>query len=140
MSKIFFEFCSKTLFRTPGDDSCYRHHAGYEEFANQVRDGIERGLNNDIYTYSRRPGTVTNGALRRKDQFRVWFTNIFDVWYQDVTEASDWGTRKCLTDNFPYDSPGNLDKECVPNAQVKCQSLAVSMHTLRSALVYPCIL
>ena len=86
-----------------------------------------QGLNNDIYTYSRRPGTVTNGAIQRRAQFNMWFTNIFDVWYQDVTEASNAGTRACLTDNFPYDSPGNLDKECVPNVYINDVTLQYTL-------------
>ena len=50
---------------------------------------------------------------QRSEQFKRWFVNIFDGWYQDVTQSSEAGTRRCLTDNFPYDSPGRLDKESV---------------------------
>lgn len=54
---------------------------------------------------------MTNTARRRVAQFKKWFTRIFDVWYVDVTEAGPYNDRReCLTDNFPYDSPGNLDK------------------------------
>ena len=104
---------STTSSSPTDDESCSEHHNGYEEFANQVRSGIERALNNDIQDFSRRPGTVTRAAGYRKNQFERWFVNIFGAWYQDVTEASDSGSRKCLTDNFPYDSPGNLNKENV---------------------------
>ena len=100
-------------FRTTTTDSCSDHHSGYEEFGNLVRSGIEQGLENDILTLSKVPNTVTDKARRRKEQFQRWFVNIFDIWYRDVTEASNGKARKCLTDNFPYDSPGNLDKESV---------------------------
>ena len=50
-------------------------------------------------------------------QFQRWFVNMFNVWYVDVTEAGPAKDRRqCLTDNFPYDSPGNLDKESVPKS------------------------
>ena len=79
-----------------------------------MRSGIEQGLNNDILDFSKQPGIVTERARRRVAQFQRWFTRIFDVWYVDVTEAGpNSDRRECLTDNFPYDSPGNLDKESV---------------------------
>ena len=61
-------------------------------------------------TFSSKPNEVTDKARRRKEQFQRWFVRIFDIWYIDVTEASKKDARECLTDNFPYDSPGNLDK------------------------------
>ena len=94
-------------------DSCSQHHNGYQEFGDRIKRGIEQGLTNDMRTYSRRPGWETFGAKRRRDQFKRWFVNILNGWYQDVTQSSESGTRRCLTDNFPYDSPGNLDKERV---------------------------
>ena len=94
-------------------NSCSETHDGYEEFGNQVRSAIELGVANDIYYFSRKPGVITQAARNRVDQFSRWFVNIFDVWYTDVTEASKTNNRKCLTDNFPYDSPGNVDKESV---------------------------
>ena len=122
-------FSLKSFFNNSlSDDSCSAHHAGYEEFGNQVRSGIQRGFNNDIQDFSRQPGEVTNEAIRRVTQFQRWFTNIFNVWYIDVTEAGPANDRRlCLTDNFPYDSPGNLDKESVSKV-VLTQSLKV-VHT-----------
>ena len=73
----------------PSDESCSEQHSGYEEFGNLVRSGIERGLNNDINEFSQKPGTVTAASSRRVEQFRRWFVRIFDVWYTDVTEASE---------------------------------------------------
>ena len=92
---------------------CSEQHNGYEEFANQVRSGIKRGLNNDIFDFSKRPGIPTTAARRRVTQFQNNFIRIFNAWYKDVTEASQKNQRKCLTDNFPYDSPGNLSKDSV---------------------------
>ena len=106
-------YSTEMIFRTTTAGTCSEHHTGYEEFGNRVRGGIEQALENDILTFLRKPGAVTDAARRRKDQFQRWFVKIFDVWYTDVTEASDAEARECLTDNFPYDSPGNLDKECV---------------------------
>ena len=62
---------------------------------------------------------MTDAARRRKEQFQRWFVRIFDIWYTDVTEASGAKARECLTDNFPYDSPGKLDKENVFKFQLK---------------------
>ena len=104
---------SMNIVATECPDSCSEHHSGYEEFGDRVRNGIERGLNNDIQEFSRKADTVTPGAARRVTQFKRWLINIFDSWYDDVTQASVEESRKCLTDNFPYDSPGNLDKESV---------------------------
>ena len=64
-------------------------------------------------TLSEQPNAVTDKARRRKERFQRWFVKIFNFWYRDVTEASNAGARQCLTDNFPNDSPGNLDKESV---------------------------
>ena len=66
---------------------------------------------NNINDFSKKPGTVTKAASNRVEQFTRWFIRIFNVWYVDVTEASDKEARECLTNNFPYDSPGNLDQE-----------------------------
>ena len=88
-----------------------------------VRSGIEQGLLNDISDFSAKP-EVTDAAKRRIAQFTRWLIRIFDVWYVDVTEASDKATRKCLTDKFPHDSPGNLDKESVFKANF-CELLAL---------------
>ena len=60
--------------------------------------------------FSRKPGIVTNRAEQRIAQFKKWFFRIFNVWYLDLTEASGKKSRECLTDRFPYNSPGNLDK------------------------------
>ena len=76
-------------------------------------DGITRGLNNDINDFSKQSSEVTDAAERRVTQFKRWFERIVNTWYQDIIQASNQGTRQCLTDNFPYDSPGNLDKDCV---------------------------
>ena len=78
-----------------------------------MRSGIERGLENDILDFSKQPGVITLAARGRVDSFQTWFQRIFNFWYLDVTDASDRDVRECLTDNFPYDSPGNLDKDCV---------------------------
>ena len=79
-----------------------------------MRSGIERGLNNDILDFSAQPGVVTDAARRRITRFKRRFVRIFNVWYVDVTEGGPKRDRReCLTDNFPYDSPGNLDKESV---------------------------
>ena len=98
-----------------------------------MRAGIEQALENDILTFSRKPNIVTDKARRRKQQFQRWFVNIFDVWYRDVTDASNAEARECLTDNFPYDSPGNLDRailgsDCVldlTSVENICQNLKV---------------
>ena len=96
-------------FRTQGDDSCYRYHAGFDEFADAVKDGIYDGLSNDIYSYSAKPGTITNGAMMRREQWYGWLSKFVDVWHEQVSEVG----RKCLAEKFPYDSPGDLDKERV---------------------------
>ena len=70
-------------------------------------------MNNDINDFSKQPGIVTESARKRVENFQVWFSRIFRFWYEDVTDATDREARECLTDNFPYDSPGNLDKGCV---------------------------
>ena len=72
--------------------------------------GIKRAVKNDINDLVANPEKKTEKRVAR---FVSWFTRIFDSWYDDVTEASENGKRKCLTDNFPYNSPGNLDKESV---------------------------
>ena len=94
-------------------DSCSETHSGYEEFGDQVRSAIELGVANDIYYFSRKPGVITDAARDRVKQFTRWFVNIFDGWYTDVTKASAAENRRCLTNNFPYDSPGLLDQESV---------------------------
>ena len=68
---------------------------------------------NDINDFSRKLGTVTDKAETRVARFTSSFIRIFNVWYVDVTEAANEEARECLTDNFPYDSPGNLDQESV---------------------------
>ena len=94
------------------DETCSGYD-GYEDFRNQVRTGIERGLNNDIDDFSKEPG-ISYAARKRVDQFKRRFTRIFNVWYVDVTKKGPKkGRRQCLTDNFPYDSPGNPDKDSV---------------------------
>ena len=98
------------FFSTPGDDSCYKYHAGFEEFGDAVKAGIHQGLHNDIMSYSRRPGVITNGAIMRREQWYNWFASNVDIWLYEVDTI---GERKCLTDKFPYDSPGDLDKERV---------------------------
>ena len=96
------------------DGTCSRHHSGYEEFRDRITEGIESCLTNHMITYSQYSGwPATPGTRRRKDQFKRWFVNIFNGWYEDVTQSSEAGTRRCLTDNFPYDSPGNLNKDRV---------------------------
>ena len=71
-------------------------------------------MDNDILDFSKQSGVVTDAARRRVAQFKGWFTRIFNVWYVDVTEAGpNKDRRECLTDNFPYDSPGNLNKDRV---------------------------
>ena len=91
-------------------ETCSNNHSGYEEFGNRVRSGIEQGLDSDINDFSAKTGKVTSVAGRRINQYKKWFLRIFDTWYDDVTGSAQNETRKCLTDNFPYDSPGNLDK------------------------------
>jgi len=98
-----------TPYSTQGDDSCYRYHAGFDEFANAVKDGIYDGLTNDIYSYSAKPGTITNGAMMRREQWYGWLSKFVDVWHEQVSEVG----RRCLAEKFPYDSPGDLDKERV---------------------------
>ena len=94
-------------------ETCSEHHAGYEEFLTAVLEGIARGLDNDINDFSKQPGLITQSARRRVANFKTWLTRIFRFWYEDVTDASNREIRECLTDNFPYDSPGNLNKDCV---------------------------
>ena len=98
---------------TGKQETCAGYHAGYEVFRNQVIQGISDGLNNEIIEFSRNPDFVTSSARKRVGQAKRWFTNIFDVWYSDIVDASKDGYRPCLTDNFPYDSPGFLDKDSV---------------------------
>ena len=97
------------------DGTCSRHHNGYEEFRDRMSQAIKEGLTTSMFSYSqyREYWPETNGTRRRRDQFTRWFVNIFNGWYQDVTQSSEAGTRRCLTENFPYDSPGNLPKERV---------------------------
>ena len=92
-------------------ETCSEHHSGYEEFGDQVRNGIRRAVNNDINDFSAIPGEISDAAHQRVAQITNWFIGIFNVWYVDVTEASNQGARSCLTANFPNDSPGNLDQE-----------------------------
>ena len=73
--------------------------------------GIRHAVDNEILDLSEVPDTVTEAAIRRVEQFQKWFLTIFHAWYADVIDASITGTRKCLTEKFPDDSPGNLDKE-----------------------------
>merc|ERR1711892_109445 len=102
-----YESTTTTAYSTPGDDSCYKYHAGFEEFGDAVKAGIRQGLHNDIMSYSRRPGVITNGAIMRREQWYNWFASNVDIWLYEVDTI---GERKCLTDKFPYDSPGDLDK------------------------------
>ena len=97
-----------SIVSTPYDDSCYKYHAGFDEFANQLKSSVMDALTNDIYSYSRVPGKITNGAQNRRAQWGDWFFQIVDNWNNEIDDGEG---RKCLTDNFPYDSPGDLGKD-----------------------------
>ena len=93
---------------TLSDETCSEHHNGYVEFGEKVRSGIERAFDNS-FDFS-----MKQSSSNRVEMFQRWITRIFDIWYIDVTEAGPNSDRRpCLTDNFPYDSPGNLDKDSV---------------------------
>ena len=70
-------------------------------------------MKNDILDFSMIPGVVTDHARQIAEEFIRKFGRVFSRWYVDVTKASQKNRRKCLTNNFPYDSPGNLNKDCV---------------------------
>jgi len=100
----------------PGNpDSCYSAHYGFEEFGDAVKAGIRRGLYNDILTYTRRPGVDTQGAHHRWYQFADWYVNNIEQYISAVTvnrlrSHKHNSPRKCLTDKFPRDNPGDHDK------------------------------
>ena len=73
------------------------------DFAEAVRTGIDKGLENDIYTFSRKPGTITNGALMRKGQWKRWMTKFINRWEEERNND-----RKCIVDKFP--SPSSIKK------------------------------
>ena len=47
--------------------------------------------------------------MMRREQWYGWLSKFVDVWHEQVSEVG----RKCLAEKFPYDSPGDLDKERV---------------------------
>jgi len=93
----------------PGNpDSCFSAHYGFDEFGDAVKAAIGRGLWNDILSYTRRPGVITRAAENRHDQWWDWFSDNFRDWRWSVSFPNS--SRKCLTDKFPRDLPGDYDK------------------------------
>ena len=81
-------------------------HSTIGDFAQAVRDGIDTGLENEIYSFSKKPGTITNGALMRKAQWKRWMSKFINRWEEE--RNSD---RNCIIDKFP--SSADISKECV---------------------------
>ena len=67
-----------TDFTTAWDNSCFRHHAGHDEFRQQIIDGFAVAVESEI----------TDGLLpeRRKHPLRFWLTRIFDKNHYDITD------------------------------------------------------
>ena len=89
-----------TDFTTAWDNSCFRHHAGHNEFRRQVRDGITSAVESEITA-----GLVSEP---RRQSFAIWLFQIFDIYHDDITDEEN--PRKCILDKMG-DSPGDLTKD-----------------------------
>ena len=90
-------------FTLPHYDKCYKHDgdSAFTNFVNAVRAGIATAIENDVESYTRRPGEITRGVRMRRDQWTRWFTKIFNKWVTDHQKAVNSGRRYCLVDRFP---------------------------------------
>ena len=72
-------------------------------------------MKNDVLDFSKRPDIATKAAGHRVIRVAKWFDKIFRTWHRGVVyeKRTQEDRRECLTDKFPDDSPGNLNKESV---------------------------
>ena len=89
-----------TDFTTAWDNSCFRHHAGHNEFRWQVEQGIFAAIESEITA-----GIVSEP---RRAHFGIWLAKIFEIYHDDITDEEN--PRKCLLDKMG-DSPGDLSKD-----------------------------
>ena len=88
---------------------------------------------------SRVPGKVTNGALNRKRQWKGWWSAVFDDFMAEAADLTG-KTRKCVSNKFPHDSPGDLDKVIIKTIPrliiiipIRTYSAATAPSTLRTS-------
>ena len=130
-SRFNLIFCYDSL----SDETCSQHK-GYKEFRDRVRSEIEQGLDNDVLNFpqlfSKIPGFMTESARKRVEQFKRRFTRVFNAWYVEVTKKGPKkGRRQCLTENFPYDSPGNPDTILGLDCALDLKSVDSICHNLK---------
>lgn len=89
-----------TDYTTPSDNSCWRNHAGHDEFYNQVKNAITIAVEREEYA-----GLFGSS---REFHFKSWLISVLDIYHEDVTDAQN--PRKCLLEKVG-DSPGDLTKD-----------------------------
>lgn len=77
-------------------DSCYRYPLGRETFKTRMENALSSAVANDKLSLSHN-GRDTIGSAMRQKQFTEWLQNVFDRFYEDITEENP---RKCLAEKF----------------------------------------